>query len=439
MLKGQSYRIYPTPEQEHRLRMFFGCARSMYNKCLGWYQDAYREWKENGTDIGSTPLVTAFKKDFEYFKECDNAALAAARANFETALKNFFKSKKGERKGRKVGFPTFKKKGRCKDTYRTCDAHGTIRFNERDEIRLPKVGWVRCVRHRLIEDEIKAVTVEMRKSGRFYISVTYEVPDMQPQYKAVKDPSELSVVGLDMSLSRFLVSSEEDDDMKTKYHRLYREEERRLRILNRRHSKKAFLKTEDGHKRPSANREKARRKLARLHEKISNRRRDFIIKASLHFARKYDAVVIEDIDMQAMARSLNLGKSVMDLGWGNFRHWLEWECSKHGASLVKADRWFPSSKTCSHCRAVNHELKLSDREWVCPECGCVIDRDRNAAVNLRNWYFNHLEEIYSTVGTTGIQACGETSATPGETPGQVASVKQEPSAGDSEAPSFREG
>ena len=246
MLKGQSYRIYPTPEQEHRLRMFFGCARSMYNKCLGWYQDAYREWKENGTDIGSTPLVTAFKKDFEYFKECDNAALAAARANFETALKNFFKSKKGERKGRKVGFPAFKKKGRCKDAYRTCDAHGTIRFNERDEIRLPKVGWVRCVRHRLIDGEIKAVTVEMRKSGRFYVSITYEVPDVQPQYKAVKGPSELSVVGIDMSLSRFLVSSEEDDDMKTKYHRLYREEERRLRILNRRHSKKAFLKTEDG-------------------------------------------------------------------------------------------------------------------------------------------------------------------------------------------------
>ena len=439
MLKGQSYRIYPTPEQEHTLRMFFGCARSMYNKCLGWYQDAYREWKENGTDIGSTPLVTSFKKDFEYFKECDNAALAAARANFETALKNFFRSKKGKRKGRTVGFPTFKKKGKCKDSYRTCDSHGTIRFNENDEIKLPKIGWVRCMRHRVIDGTIKAVTVEMRKSGRFYISVTYEVPDVQPQYKAVKDPSELSVVGLDMSLSRFLVSSEEDDDMKTKYHRLYREEERRLRILNRRHSKKAFLKTEDGHRRPSANREKARRKLARLHEKISNRRRDFIIKAALHFARKYDAVVIEDIDMQAMSRSLNLGKSVMDLGWGNFRHWLEWECCKHGASLVKADRWFPSSKTCSHCGAVNHELKLSDHEWVCPECGCVIDRDRNAAVNLRDWYFNHLEEIYSTVGTTGIQACGETAATPGETPGQVASVKQEPSAGNPEAPSFREG
>ena len=210
MLKGQSYRIYPTVEQEQKFRMFFGCARSMYNKCLGWYQDAYREWKENGTDIGSLPYVTAFKKEFEYFKECDNAAILFSRANFEKALNKFFKSKKGERKGRKVGFPTFKKKGKCKDSYRTCDSHGTIRFNENDEIKLPKIGWVRCVRHRLIDGEIKAVTVEMRKSGRFYISIMYEVPDIQPQYKAVKTPSELSVVGLDMSLSRFLVSSEED-------------------------------------------------------------------------------------------------------------------------------------------------------------------------------------------------------------------------------------
>lgn len=436
MLKGQSYRIYPTAEQEQKFRMFFGCARSMYNKCLGWYQDAYREWKENGTDIGSTPLVTSFKKDFEYFKVCDNAALAA-RANFEKALKNFFKSKKGERKGRKEGFPKFKKKGKCKDSYRTCDTHGTIRFNEKDEIKLPKIGWVKGVRHRVIDGTIKAVTVEMRKSGRFYISIMYEVPDIEPKLKAIKDPSELSVVGLDMSLSRFLVSSNEEDDTITKYHRLYREEERRLKILSRRHSKKIFLETEDGHKRPSANREKARRKLARLHEKITNRRKDFIIKTALHMARKYDAVVIEDIDMAAMAKSLNLGKSVMDLGWGKFKMWLEWECFKHGASLVKADRFFPSSKTCNHCGYVNKELKLSDREWVCPDCGCIIDRDRNAAMNLRDWYLDHLNEIYSTDGTSGFKACGETTSTPEETQGQVVPMKQEPSAGNPEAPSFR--
>ena len=439
MLKGQSYRIYPTEEQEQKFRMFIGCARSMYNKCLGWYQDAYKEWKENGTDIGPLPYVTAFKKEYEYFKECDNAAILFSRANFETALKNFFKSKKGERKGRKVGFPKFKKKGKCKDSYRTCDSHGTIRFNENDEIKLPKIGWVRCMRHRVIDGEIKAVTVEMRKSGRFYISIMYEVPDIQPQYKAVKGPSELSVVGLDMSLSRFLVSSNEEDDAITTYHRLYREEERRLKMFNRRLSKKQFLETEDGHKRPSANREKARRRYARLHERTANRRKDFIIKTALHMARKYDVIVIEDIDMQSMARSLNLGKSVMDLGWGKFKTWLDWECFKHGASLVKADKWFPSSKTCNHCGAVNRELKLSDREWVCPECGCVIDRDRNAALNLRDWYLDHLSKILNTDGTSGIKACGETAATPGGTPGQVAPVKQEPSAGDPEAPSFREG
>ena len=439
MLKGQTYRIYPTDEQERKLRMFIGCARSMYNKCLGWYRDAYREWKENGTEIGHVPLVTAFKKEYEYFGECDNAAIAAARANFERALKDFFKSRKGERKGRRLGFPQFKKKGKCKDAYRTCDAHGTIRFNESDEIRLPKVGWVRCVRHRVVDGEIKGVTVEMRRSGRFYISVTYEVPDPVIVRKTPRGPSEMAVAGLDMSLGRFLVSSDEADDTITKYRRLYREEERRMAVLQRRMHRKMMTEDGNGHGRRSANREKARLRYARLCERTANRRKDFIIKTALHFARKYDAVVIEDLDMQAMARSLNLGKSVMDLGWGKFRHWLEWECRKHGALLVKADRWFPSSKTCGHCGAVYSGLKLSDREWVCPVCGCVIDRDRNAAENLRRWFFEHIDEIYSTDGTSGIQACGEPASASRTTAECAVPMKQEPSAGDPEAPSFREG
>lgn len=439
MLKGQTYRIYPTAGQKQKLRMFIGCARSMYNKCLGWYKDAYREWKENGTEIGPLPLVTAFKQEYGYFRECDNAAIAAARANFEKALKDFFKSRKGERKGRRLGFPKFKKKGKCRDVYRTCDAHGTIRFNDSDELRLPKVGWVRCVRHRVVDGEIKAVTVEMRRSGRFYVSITYEVSDPVPPAGRPCDPSEFSVAGLDMSLSRFLVSSEEADDAITKYRRLYREEERRMAMLQRRMSRKMTVKDGEGHDRWSANREKARLRYARLCERVANRRKDFIIKTALYFARKYDAVVIEDLDMQAMARSLDLGKSVMDLGWGKFRHWLEWECSKHGTVLVKADRWFPSSKTCSHCGAVNHDLLLSDRKWVCPECGCVIDRDRNAAQNLRGWFFSHINEIFCTDGTSGIQACGEPASASRTAAECAVPLKQEPSAGNPEAPSFREG
>ena len=121
--------------------------------------------------------------------------------------------------------------------------------------------------------------------------------------------------------------------------------------------------------------------------------------------------------MQAMARTLNLGKSVMDLGWGMFVRFLEWQCRKRGKTLVKAGKWFPSSKTCNHCGAVNRGLTLSDREWVCPECGCVIDRDYNAACNIRDWFLGHAAEIYNTAGTAGIYACGDSAPTPGPRPG----------------------
>ena len=147
-----------------------------------------------------------------------------------------------------------------------------------------------------------------------------------------------------------------------------------------------------------------------------------------YFARKYDVVVIEDLNMQNMARSLRLGKSVMDLGWGMFKTWLGIECEKYDTYLMKADKWFASSKTCHKCGAKNTLLELSDREWVCPNCGCVIDRDRNAAINLRDYFLKQ----YNTAGTAEINACGDNASTLRETLVQVLSSKQE-------APHFREG
>lgn len=124
-------------------------------------------------------------------------------------------------------------------------------------------------------------------------------------------------------------------------------------------------------------------------------------------AKNYDVIVIEDLNMQAMSRSLRLGKSVMDIGWGRFRSWLTEECDKYGVELVIADKWFASSKTCNHCGHKNKELTLSDREWVCSECGATLDRDYNAACNLRDYYLNSI----NTVATTGIHAQGDETST----------------------------
>ena len=418
MYKAYKYRIYPNKEQQVKMNQFFGCCRFVYNKCIEWYSEAYKSWKENGTDIGKTPLLTDFKKDFEFLKECDNAALAYSRSNFERAIKDFIKSKNGKRKGKRLGFPQFKSKHKSKMTYKTCDAHGGIRFVDVSHIKLPKMGLVKCVKHRDFDGVIKAVTVEMKPSGKYYISVMVECPnEIELKINKKNNYNNLNVVGLDMSLSDFVVSSHKEDNTIIKYVRNYRKNEKHLSKLQRKLSRK-----EKG----SKNRMKSKRQIAVLHEKIANQRKDFINKTALYFARKYDVIVLEDINLQNMSRTLHLGKSVTDLGFGEFRTVLEQKCKEYDTTIIYADKWYPSSKTCSSCGTINKSLKLSDREWACTECGTCHNRDFNAALNLEQYFTNQ----YNTVGTTEINACGDNASTLRAIVMQVLLLNQE-------APSFR--
>ena len=418
MYKAYKYRIYPNKEQQTKMNQFFGCCRFVYNKCIEWYSDAYKSWKENGTDIGKTPLLTEFKKDFEFLKECDNAAIAYSRSNFERAIKDFIKSKNGKRKGKRLGFPQFKSKHKSKMTYKTCDAHGGIRFVDDSHIKLPKMGLVKCVKHRDFDGVIKAVTVEMKPSGKYYISVMVECPnEIELKINKKNNYNNLNVVGLDMSLSDFVVSSHEEDNTIVKYVRNYRKNEKHLSKLQRKLSRK-----EKG----SKNRMKSKRQVAVLHEKIANQRKDFINKTALYFASKYDVIVLEDINLQNMSRTLHLGKSVADLGFGEFRTVLEQKCNEYDTTIFYVDKWYPSSKTCSSCGTINKSLKLSDREWACIECGTCHNRDFNAALNLEQYFTNQ----YDTVGTTEINACGDNASTLRAIVMQVLSLNQE-------APSFR--
>lgn len=418
MYKAYKYRIYPNKEQQTKMNQFFGCCRFVYNKCIEWYSDAYKSWKENGTDIGKTPLLTEFKKDFEFLKECDNAAIAYSRSNFERAIKDFIKSKKGKRKGKRLGFPQFKSKHKSKMTYKTCDAHGGIRFVDDSHIKLPKMGLVKCIKHRDFDGVIKAVTVEKKPSGKYYISVMVECPnEIELKINKKNNYNNLNVVGLDMSLSDFVVSSHEEDNAIVKYVRNYRKNEKHLSKLQRKLSKKEKC---------SKNRMKSKRQVAVLHEKIANQRKDFINKTALYFASKYDVIVLEDINLQNMSRTLHLGKSVTDLGFGEFRTVLEQKCNEYDTTIFYVDKWYPSSKTCSSCGAINKYLKLSDREWACAECGTCHNRDFNAALNLEQYFTNQ----YNTVGTTEINACGDNASTLRAIVMQVLSLNQE-------APSFR--
>lgn len=420
--KSYKYRIYPNEEQQEKISQFFGCSRKMYNLLLNWWIGAYKEYKTNGTPIGALPKPTFYKKqeEYAYLKDCDAVALATARINLNRALDNYFKSKKGERKGKRVHFPKFKKKGKCRDSYGTFNNSNCIKVAD-GKISLPKLGKVKIVLHRPYQGIIKSVNVSCTKSKKYYVSLTCEVSD-EVNVNNVSNINNLKVVGLDMSLSQFVVSSNKDDNTKTKYVRLFRKNEKRLAHLGRKLSKKNFINNQ-----PSNNRLKAQLRYAKLSEHIANQRKDYCIKEALYYATNYDVIVLEDLDMQNMSKSLRLGKSVNDLGFGMFKSWLSHQCKKHDSIIMFADRYFASSKTCFECGVKNDSLRLSDREWACQHCGVMVDRDYNAALNLRDYFY---KVIHNTVGTTGIKACGETSSTLRETLMQVVSMKQE-------APSFR--
>ena len=419
MRRAFKYRILPTPEQADLINRTVGCARLTYNSLLL----DYKEQLNNGQKP-KMKEVTYLKEQFPFLKEVDSLALANAKQHLQTAFANFFKSRKGKRKGRKVGFPKVHKKWKSRLSYTTNNQNGTIRL-EGDMLKLPKLGFVKVVLHREMSGRISSCTVEQTRDGRYYVSISVEVEDVVRAKKGRK-LKDLKVVGIDMSLAEFAVDSDTDKkgSTKPKYERNYRKYEKRLARLRRSVSRK-----EKG----SMNKNKARARHAKLARHVANKRLDFCHKLSRYYADNYDVVVLEDLNMQDMSRTLHLGKSVNDLGFGMFKSMLEYKCEECDSLVLYADKWFASSKTCHECGSKNDSLRLSEREWVCPKCGCVIDRDLNAALNLRDYFYAVMGvDKNSTDGTSEIYASGEVASTLRDTVKQVASLNEE-------SPSFRWG
>ena len=428
------YRAQPNTQQRLLLAKTFGSCRFLYNKYVELNNANYAQWLANGKPKGQSftiPIELTFKTDNTFLKEVDSLALMNVRRHFEQAMKAFYDSCTGKRKGKKVQAPKFHKKGVAKDSYTSSLVGTNIRLDGK-RLKLPKVGWLKIILHRELPQDgrILSVTVTREKDYTYYVSILVERDVTLPHKRALSKPLDTQrVVGLDMSMSDFYVSSDKGHDAtRTKYVRQYRKAEKRLKRLNRRHSRKRLVDTgktvyskrwskDIKVKEPSRNRDKARLRLARAHRKVANRRVDFICQEAARLSKSYDVIVVEDLNMQGMSRSLHLGKSVGDLGWGMFINRLAWACQKNGCLLVKADKWYASSKRCNDCGYEYKELTLSEREWVCPQCGCIHDRDVNAALNLRDWYITH---YYNTVGTTGMYACGDSASTRGgDTAGEL--------------------
>ena len=412
--RAVKYQLFPTEEQAQLIRKTVGCTRFVYNNLL----DDYNSQLQQGIAKPKIKLVTFLKQNNTFLNEVDSLALMNGRAHLETALKNFFDSKSGKRKGREVGFPTKKKKHKAKLSYTTNNQHGTVRI-EGNAVKLPKVGFVKFKCHRIFDGEIKSVTITQTRDGVYYASVLFEF-EGEIKAKPIKPYNELKVVGIDMSMKEFAVDSEGENasPTKPKFERNYRKNEKKIARLEKEVSRK-----EKG----SKNRGKARARLAKFSRHIANKRLDFTHKLSRYYVNNYDVIVVEDIDMQAMSRMLKLGKSVCDLGFGQFREQLAYKCMETDSVLIVADKWFASSKTCHECGSRNPGLKLSDRVWVCPVCGCILDRDYNAALNLRDYFTEVIsEEKYkNTVGTAEIHASGEKTATLREVFSQVSSLNEE--------------
>ena len=357
MNKAYLFRIYPNKEQEEMLAKTFGCCRFLYNIML---DDKIQEYQKTKKMLKNTPAK--YKKEYPWLKEVDSLALANVQLHLEAAYRSFFQNPKN-------GFPKFKSKRKCRNSYTTNVVNGNITIED-GRIKLPKMTAIKIKQHREIPEgyKLKSVTISRNSSGKYYASLLYEYTVCENQTDCKAEAT--NILGMDYAMGGMAVLS---DGTRCSYPSYYRKAEEKLSREQRKLSN-----CEKG----SKNYQKQRKKVALCHEKVRNQRKDFQHKLSRKLAIQYDAVVVEDLNMKAMSQCLNLGKGIMDNGYGQFLNMLDYKLKEQGKKLVKVDRYYPSSKICSKCGKVKQKLLLSERIYKC-DCGNVMDRDVNAAVNLR--------------------------------------------------------
>ena len=373
MNKAFKFRLYPDIEQQEMFAKTFGCCRFIYNKMLENKIAHYEKTKEM---LYATPAK--YKPQYPWLREVDSLALCNEQLHLETAYKNFFSGESG--------FPCFKRKHDDRKSYTTNLVNGNIEL-EVGFLKLPKVGRVKIRQHRSIPEgyKLKSVTISLTPTGKYYAAFLYEYEaDIEPVI-----PSAENVVGLDFSMNGFYVSS---DGVAADHPHPYRKAQSKLAREQRKLSK---------HKKGGKNYAKQKKKIARVCEKVKDQRMDYLHKASREIANACDVVCIESLDMKGMSKALNFGKSVNDNGWGMFTRMLGYKLEDQGKRLVVIDKWFPSSKTCSCCGGVKSDLSLSERIYHCERCGYTVDRDLNAARNIKNEGIRILDASYLNRGAHG--------------------------------------
>ena len=354
MLKAYRYRIYPTDEQKVLLAKTFGCCRWFYNFALNLTNETY---KATGKGLSRNEIINKLpelKKEKEWLTEVPSQALQQVALDLSSAFLNFFE--------KRAKFPKFKKKGNKQ----------SVRFPQGikldgEYLTLPKLKKVYCKVSRLPEGKLKSVTMSMTPSGKYFASCLYDDGIDLP-----KQNSEGKAVGIDLGIKDFAITS---DGSKYGNPNHYRKYEQKLAK-----KQKQLAKKQKG----SNNRNKARKAVAKVHEKITRCREDFLHKLSRKLVDENQVIVVENLAVKNMVKNHKLAKSISDCGWGQFCTMLKYKAEWEGKYYIEVDRFFPSSKTCNHCLHQMDKLSLDIRSWQCPKCGTIHDRDVNAAKNIRD-------------------------------------------------------
>ena len=375
--KAIKYRLYPTTEQSVMFTKTFGCCRKVYNLMLS---DKIEEYKLTG----KFPIVTPakYKKDYPYLKEVDSLALANKQMNLQAAFCNTF-SKSHKKKN---GFPKFKSAKHSRKAYTTNNQYGTVAIIDDKYIKLPKIGKVKAVIHRKPDNNwiIKSATVSQESDCKYYVSILFKYDNPVNTYVADKT----NAIGLDYASDGLYVDSNGNIGTNHKY---YRKSHNKLAKAQRKLSRMQGSKK---HETKSNNYLKQLRKVNKVHRHVAHQRLDNLHKISTKIANLYDVVCVESLNMKSMSnKGFGNGKTTMDNGYGMFLSMLEYKLSDRNKYLIKIDKWFPSSQICHCCGTLHPEMKnLAIREMIC-NCGNIISRDQNAAINILNEGLRLLSEV----------------------------------------------
>ena len=364
MLRAYKYRIYPTDDQKILLAKTFGCCRFVYNWALNLKIEAYRQEKKTiAYKEVQDRMVNELKKENQWLTEVNSQALLNSIRNLDTAYKNFFRDTHA------VGFPHFKSR-KNKQSFQ-CPQHCSVDF-KKGTLSIPKAKDIPAALHRRFKGTVKTVTVSMTPSGKYFASVLVDTDIQELPASPVQGDTAL---GIDLGIKSLAVCSDGRtfDNPKNLQHSLDR-----LALLQKRLSRK---------QKGSANRNKSRIRVARLQEHSATCRKDNLhqITHALTHDSQVRTLCMENLNVKGMQRNHYLAQAVGDASFGMFLTMLEYKCQWYGVNLVKIDRFAPSSKTCGQCSYVYKGLKLSERSWICPECGTHHDRDFNAACNIKEF------------------------------------------------------